>query len=264
MRSRIETATAAFHVRWLELLRELPGDPGGVSVRDFGGGVVATAAARLPDVQWMQHVSGLQPMHVDRVREIADWYAGLGVRPRFEIAPTLDFEPLAAALAATGARHSGFIDALWCPMDSATPQTPPNITVRRVGAGSDDAERFARLHFAGHEVPGAAVDEHWTAVAGWAEQPGWSCYIATVGGQDVAAAALTVFDGVGYLANASTIPAGRGYGAQQALIHRRIRVAAAAGCDVVVTLANPFTPSHRNLERAGLRVAYTKAVWTVL
>jgi hypothetical protein len=75
---------------------------------------------------------------------------------------------------------------------------------------------------------------------------------------------VVVSDGIGYLANAATLPAGRQQGAQQALIHRRLRDAAASGCELFLTMATPGSVSHRNLERAGLGVAYTKVVWTVV
>ncbi len=48
---------------------------------------------------------------------------------------------------------------------------------------------------------------------------------------------------------------------QTALIAVRIAEAEAAGCDLVCSQAAFGSPSQRNLERAGLSVAYTKAVW---
>jgi GNAT superfamily N-acetyltransferase len=63
-----------------------------------------------------------------------------------------------------------------------------------------------------------------------------------------------------YLAMAGTLPEFRGRGSQAALIHARIGAAAAAGCDLVVATAAFPSSSHRNLERCGLRTAYTKPV----
>ena len=72
---------------------------------------------------------------------------------------------------------------------------------------------------------------------------------------------LTLDDDVGYLANASTLPAFRRRGVQGALIAARIADARAAGCEAVCSQAEFGSASQRNLERAGLSVAYTKAVW---
>jgi hypothetical protein len=46
-------------------------------------------------------------------------------------------------------------------------------------------------------------------------------YFATVDGRPAAAGALFVHDGIGHLANASTMPGYRGLGCQTALIERR-------------------------------------------
>src|SRR3954462_7642416 len=87
MRRRLELRSSSFHVRWLELLRDLPGNRCGVGVRPFGDDVVAAVATAEPEVQWVQHVVGLTPEHVELVPKIAAWYHLLGVRPRFELAP---------------------------------------------------------------------------------------------------------------------------------------------------------------------------------
>ena len=116
----------------------------------------------------------------------------------------------------------------------------------------------------GHEVPDGALTEHWAAIALWPGEPDWTCYLASVDGEPAGAAALALDDGIGYLANASTLPAGRRRGAQQALIERRRRDAAAAGCELTMSLAVPGLTSHRNLERGGLTVAFTEVLWTVV
>jgi GNAT superfamily N-acetyltransferase len=262
MRARIEACSQAFHTRWLELLRDQPGNPSGVEIKRFGDDVIGTAASNCPDTQWMQHVTGLGAADTAVVPKVAAWYHAKMLRPRFEITPCSDFEPLSAALVDVGARQTGFIDVLW---SRTTPQgeAPTGVSVRVIDPGGDDAQRFARVLLGGHGVPDDAFTEHWAAVAQWPAEPEWWCYLAEVDGEAIGAAALMVTDGIGYLANAATLPAGRQQGAQQALIQRRLRDAATAGCELFLTLATPTSVSHRNLERAGLGVAYSKVVWTV-
>jgi ribosomal protein S18 acetylase RimI-like enzyme len=77
-----------------------------------------------------------------------------------------------------------------------------------------------------------------------------------------AAATLYLKDGVGYLADATTDPAFRNRGLQSALLRRRIRDAGAAGADTVFSGASPFSASHRNMERAGMRVHFVRSLWT--
>ena len=92
------------------------------------------------------------------------------------------------------------------------------------------------------------------------ERAGGWLYVATVGDVPAAAAALTVADGIGYLANAATLPTFRRRGCQRALIAARVADAADAGCDLVTSGATFGSSSQRNLERAGFRLAYTKPV----
>lgn len=264
MRERIEACTAGFHTRWLELLRDLPGNPSAIEIRRFGDDVVATAASACPEVTWMQHVSGLSPADVDVVPKVAAWYHAKTIRPRFEITPASDFEPLAAALVDVHARQTGFIDVLWSRTEPQHDDVPSEVSVRVIEPGGEDAQRFARVLLGGHEVPDDTFTEHWAAVVLWPAEPEWWCYLAEVDGEPVGAATLIVVDGIGYLANAATLPAGRQRGCQRALIHRRMHDAAASGCELFLTMASPSSVSHRNLERAGLGVAYTKVVWTVV
>ena len=126
-------------------------------------------------------------------------------------------------------------------------------------------ELFARVLLGGHERAGRRVAPSTGPPSRFGpSEPGWSCYLASVDGEALGAGALAVDDGVGYLASAVTLPAGRRRGCQQALIRHRLRDASAAGCELAVTLATPGTTSHRNLERAGFGVAYTKVFWTVV
>jgi GNAT superfamily N-acetyltransferase len=57
------------------------------------------------------------------------------------------------------------------------------------------------------------------------------------------------------------VPDYRGRGCQAALLRRRIDDAAAAGCELVASQLPFGSGAQRNVERAGLRVACTKAIW---
>ena len=264
MRARIEACTAAFHTRWLELLRDHPGNPSGVEIRRFGDDVVATAASKCPEVGWMQHVSGLSPADAAVVPKVAAWYHAKMIRPRFEIAPA----PRLRTAGGRAGRRRSASDRLHrrAVVPDGTPDADAtgDVSVRVIEPGGRGRTAFARVLLGGHEVPDDTFTEHWAAVALWPAEPEWWCYLAEVDGEPVGAAALIVADGIGYLANAATLPAGRQRGCQQALIHRRMHDAAASGCELFLTMANPGSVSHRNLERAGLGVAYTKVVWTVV
>src|SRR5439155_21429297 len=119
---------------------------------------------------------------------------------------------------------------------------------------------FADLRVAGHEIPAEARE----SVVGWPRIDGVTTYVARMGGEPAGSGALFIHDGVGYLADASTLPPARGRGVQAALIARRVRDAHRRGCNLVGSLAAPYSTSQRNLERGGLRLAFQLAVWRAL
>ena len=117
-----------------------------------------------------------------------------------------------------------------------------------------------------------------TAARGWSEHPeliafiremgevsaharGTRCFLAERRGVPIAAAGLTMKEGVALLAGASTIPEWRGRGAQAALLAARLAFAAEQGCDLAMMGAQPGSASQRNAERQGFRIAYTRIKW---
>ena len=48
---------------------------------------------------------------------------------------------------------------------------------------------------------------------------------------------------------------------EAALLRRRIADAAAAGADLVFSGAAPLSTSHRNMERAGMRIQFVRSLW---
>lgn len=90
---------------------------------------------------------------------------------------------------------------------------------------------------------------------------GATCYAAFDGGTIAAAGVLAVHRGVAVLAGASTRPAWRRRGAQTALLAARLRDARRQGCELAMICARPGSASHRNAQRRGFRVAYTRVKW---
>jgi GNAT superfamily N-acetyltransferase len=86
-------------------------------------------------------------------------------------------------------------------------------------------------------------------------------FFAELQGQPIATAAMTICQGVALMAGASTIPAARKQGAQNALLNARLQHAFAQGCDIAMMCALPGSASQRNAERQGFRIAYTRIKW---
>jgi hypothetical protein len=120
-----------------------------------------------------------------------------------------------------------------------------------------------------------------TAAAGWGETPELGefmlgvarvnadridtrLFLAEQDGRAIATGALSLCDGVAVLAGASTMPEGRGRGAQLALLASRLSHAVEQGCDLAMMGALPGSGSQRNAERHGFRIAYTRTKWRLL
>jgi ribosomal protein S18 acetylase RimI-like enzyme len=243
---RLEAVGVEFIAGWL---RGIPG----VRVERFGA-AEASLNPSLADVDFMNTVMGLYPEDAEVLGAILAFYAEAGVRPWLELPPAPGFDALSEPLADAGAVPVGFHTMLY----GAARRAERDPRVRE--ARPDEAAEFGDVLLRGHGAPDDAPRTH---IVAWAERSDSRMYVAEVDGRIGAAGALVLHDDLAYLANASTLPEARGRGLQSALIAARVDAAARAGIALVSAQAAWSSPSQRNLERAGLRVAYTKTVWRV-
>jgi GNAT superfamily N-acetyltransferase len=249
---RVERVDAAYLAARLSALADLPGNPYGAAVRRVGDGY-AFAVRELPNPP-LNHVAGLTAEYADQVGDLVDWYAGYGRRIRVEVAPADASAELFAALASHGLYQTGFYAGLFgrpVAEEGTLPVEP-----------ADPAE-FADVYVRGFEFPEqrrAALAESVRVLAG-RDDVGF--YRARVGSATAGIGLLYRYAGVGYLATAATLPEYRGRGVQTALVRYRMAVATGAGCDVIAGHTAVGSASHRTMERCGLRLAYTKAIWTL-
>jgi GNAT superfamily N-acetyltransferase len=87
---------------------------------------------------------------------------------------------------------------------------------------------------------------------------GSECYLARVDGAPAGGAAVSFRKGIASLSGASTLPEFRNRGVQTVLLQARLARAKAAGCGLAMSIAHPGSVSHRNIERHGFRVMYTR------
>ena len=90
---------------------------------------------------------------------------------------------------------------------------------------------------------------------------GVTCFVAERDGAPIATASLNVQNGIALMAGASTIPAARRQGAQQALFDARLAFARERGIELAMVVTQPGSASQRNAERRGFRPVYTRAKW---
>ncbi|MGE5361854.1 MAG: GNAT family N-acetyltransferase, partial [Bacteroidales bacterium] len=165
-------------------------------------------------------------------------------------------------LDARGYRLTELTSVMYRPITRNTPASEaPRVGVSARVARDDEQELWAA-----------------TAAKGWSEYPELEpflndiarvnrhnaasvAFFATLDGEVIAAGALYLAAQVALLAGASTIPAYRRRGAQQALLECRLQYAAARACDLAMMGARPGTASQHNGERNGFRIAYTRMKW---
>ncbi|MFN8573783.1 MAG: GNAT family N-acetyltransferase [Gemmatimonadaceae bacterium] len=206
-----------------------------------------------------------QPPTADDLAEIEAFYAERGAAVFHEISPIIDDGTL--ALLNTRGYHP-------CELTSVMFRAVTR-DVRLTGDGREGSD--VRVHAVSPDEAPIWVT---TATRGWSEftefapmmealsrvsvaTAGSTSFLAELDGRPVAAGALSVREGVGLLAGASTIPEARRRGAQNALLEARLRHAAEVGCDLAMMCARPGSASQRNAERNGFRIAYTRIKWTL-
>jgi hypothetical protein len=253
---RTLAADIAYTISRMKVLQRLPGNPIGIGYRWIDDTAVALMA-RLPA---FARVVGLKAGHEGHIADIVSWYRAHGIKPRFEMVPGRYDASLGRELARFGFFQSGFQASLIADAASAAPPANEPLAIERVTSASMDD--FLAAYMAGWGIPEQDQAQFKFNVRPWLDQEGWTLYLGRSNGQPAAAAVLYLRDGVGYLADAATNPAFRRLGFQSALLRGRIRHAAESGADLVMSGATPYSTSHRNIERCGLRLQFMSSLWT--
>ena len=204
-----------------------------------------------------------QPVTEERLDEIISLYRAAGVA-RFYI------QPSPAALPdelTTWLRARGFNPSEpWAKLKRGVKAPPEAETSARIDEIAPDdiagAEAFGTLARIAFDYP-AATAEWFTGLVG---RSGWRHYLAREAGEPVGAAALFIHGDWASLEIGVVLPAARNRGIHSALIARRIRDAAAAGCRMLTMETSAETEgnraqSFRNARRLGFELAYFRPNW---
>jgi len=253
---------------WGDLWRAAPADVAaehGIELRAFGP-VQATVVRDLAPVRAMNLVLGTAEADPDELSAALEWTEASGVDFYVALTPALSASAAAEALLRARGYAPGYA---WMKFvrDTAPPQRPDpsgvevvELDAARPGAGA----LLGRIVSEGFGLP------PWmgTLFEGVCGMEGWRCYVANVDGEPVGAATLLVDGALAECGAAATLERARGRGCQTALLDRRIRDAAAAGCRTLfvetgVQSEGRPSASYRNILRAGFREAYARPNWVV-
>jgi GNAT superfamily N-acetyltransferase len=226
----------------------------GAQMKELGG-AVCLRLEPLSTVTMFNRVLGLgisEPATEGQLDEALGFLRG--VQAYVTVAPEAEPQDLADRLAARGLAP----DRGWTKFSRSTADPPQASTGLRVER-DEHGEAFAEAATRGFEMPGLFLD--W--LRRLPSRDGWQCFVAFDGDAPAAAGALYVKGMVGWIGIGATIPAQRGKGGQSALLAARIRAAAEAGCEVVVTetgapVDGQPNGSYRNIVRAGFEPQYVR------
>lgn len=146
-----------------------------------------------------------------------------------------------------------------------TIDVPANSRIETRIIEKDEVEMWARTSAGGWS---AEMPEHGDFMFQFgrigAQCAGAFPFVAELGGEPISTGTLFVYENTAILAGASTVPAGRKQGAQNALLAARLRYAAGRDCTIAMMCASPGSQSQRNAEKNGFRVAYTRTKWQMV
>jgi ribosomal protein S18 acetylase RimI-like enzyme len=253
---RILAVDVSYTISRMNVLERLPGNPIGVRYR----WVDETAVALMSRLPSFCRVVGLRAGHESQIEPLVSWYRDHSIKPTFEMVPGQYDASLGRELARLGFFQSGFHVSL-IGEPAAMASTEDQVAIERV-TDALSMEAYLDAYVAGWGIAEKDQAQFKANVRPWLNQPGWLLYIGRANGEPIAAGTLYLHDGVGYLADAATNPSFRRQGFQSALLRRRIDDARASGADLVFSGATPFSTSHRNMERAGMRVHFVRSLWT--
>jgi hypothetical protein len=257
---RLERAEAAGGASFVEARRRLEPESGAIWI-DVGGTYAMFDGPASPITQTFGLGLFAEATPED-FRRLEEFFQLRGAPVSHEVSP-LSGIPLADTLAKRGYRPVEFTSVMFRPLPA-----PDDQAGEQPGSGVR-----TRLMAKGEE-------ELWSEVAarGWSDLPelrdfltglgrvvasseGSLAFLAHLDGAPIATGMLRRHEGVALFGGAATVPEARNNGAHRALFEARMRLAVAEGCDIGMICAQPGSASHRNAERLGFRVAYTRIKW---
>jgi GNAT superfamily N-acetyltransferase len=234
----------------------LPADPAAPCVVQFG----RTVASKAKGIWPANKVFCFGHDDVGRLHDILAFYAADHLEPTFHLAPMEFSNDVAGVLHGAGFVHRAFEQAIMygVPAPRSCP-LPDGITIERVTAAN--LEEFVQATADGFEWHASWRDEAMEAVR-TSVRPAVQHFLVRVCGTPAGVGSLGIRENVASLGGGAIVPAFRGRGCHLALVHHRVHVAHAIGCELVLGGAAYGSGSFRNQQRAGLRIAYVESTWS--
>lgn len=253
----IETSEINYMLDRMQAIKQRDGNPEGIEIRRFQE-AIAFYSRTMP---WglFNNVKGT--IHEADVDAIIQFYEER--KRQFE----LQFIPSKANTAVFRLLHNrsfyqaGFHTSMYRELSEVElPDDDRQLRVRELR--EDEFELYAKIHCLG---TGLSLDGQSSVASNnrvLHGRDGWRYYIGFYNDEPAAVAVMHMKDQVASLTFAATLPAYRQLGLHTQLLLYRMKVAQSHGCKLIVGQCAYCSNSHRNMERVGMKIAYTRSTWT--
>lgn len=232
-------------------------NPMGVEVKKFGH-ATAFSVQHIPGPSF-NTVKGITDEDVNQIDKMVDFYIQRRIPVQIEITPAYASSSLMTYLAGKEFYQSDFHTSLYAEPSAVKKQLGSSISIRKLRR--DEFDDFAFIYAEGFGIPvtleGGIAQNNKVLY----DNEHWTFYLASVDDQPAGIGVLCIQNGIASLAAAATLPIMRNKGIHQALINKRVQQAITSNCNLIVGQAKFGSISQNNMERAGMKIAYTKAIW---
>lgn len=254
---KIEQAEVAALTSRLTAIQDIDGNPMGVEIQQFGN-ATAFSVKNIPGPAF-NTVKGISSEELELLDDIIDFYQQKEIDFRWEVTPAHSSIVLLSRLSEKGFYQADFHSALYGQTKKQVNISNLNLTIRPLG--ENEFSTFAEIYAEAFHIPSflkGAIAENNKVLH---NKEGWRFYLAEIGSTPSGIGVLYTENGIGSLAAAATLPAFQRKGIHTALLKRRIHEAFKENCSFVVGQAKYGSDSQTNMLKAGMQIAYTKAVW---
>ncbi|SMF82522.1 Acetyltransferase (GNAT) domain-containing protein [Paenibacillus uliginis N3/975] len=255
----IESSEVDYMTDRMKAIEERDGNPEGVEITRIGHAVCLYSKS----MPWpsFNTVKGIRSEDIPYIDDIIHFYRSRDRKFQIEVVPSLVDQKLLKALADKGMYQSGFHTSMYINPESLTDEFHwAAIDIRPLKR--DEFEKYATVHCIGTGLPQQGIPSVARNNEVLYDRPGWRFFMAYINDNPAAAGVMYVKGDIASLTFAATLPEYRRQGLQQGLLRRRIAEAARESCRMVVSQCSFISPSHRNMERVGMKLGYVRTAWT--
>ena len=256
---QIEEAEKNCWISYLSGVENIPGNPLGVVISSVGS--LTAFLVKQSDSLFFNKALGIGLEHIEHLDDLLAFYHSNEKACTVETFPLPEYNEVYLSLAMKGLYSSEYTSMSFMNLrDYSKAEITNNIEIKPVSISELDI--LSDLHVLGFGFQGEELEKERTIVKAGYSDSKFKCYFAYINGETAATGVLFKYKNIGVLFGGATLPEFRGKGCQTALLHHRIVIAKKLGCDKLISHTNIYSPSFRNLERVGFKLASNRSRWT--